>query len=177
MIGVRQRQEEVTHPQPICEEEQRDEKHRKQVDEDREDVARKRGGALERTVEERVSEPRQLLLERRQRRKVGPKLGVRLTDTLVAVGVLRRAVGELDHLVEKRGHHDPADADDDREARDVDHHRGQSERQAKAPVKPLARPVSAAEKSTLTNKTSRTWRTMNRRTTAATVKMANSKPR
>ena len=60
--------------------------------------------------------------------------------SLVAVRVLRRAIGELDHLAEKRRHDDPADADDDREGRDVDHHRGQPERQAKAPVKPLARP-------------------------------------
>ena len=80
-----------------------------------------------------------MFLEWRQRRKVGPKLGVRLTDSVVAVGVFRRAVGELDHLAEKWGHDDPADADDDCEGREVDHHRGQPERQAQAPVKPLAR--------------------------------------
>jgi len=138
MIGMRQREDEVTHPKPIRDEEQRDEKDGKQVDEDREDVARKRGSPFPRTVEDRVSESRQLLLKRRQRREVGLKLNVRLPDSGVAFGVLRRAVGELDHLAEKRGHDNPADADDDGERRDVDHSGGQPERQAKAPVKPLA---------------------------------------
>src|SRR5918994_865459 len=103
---------------------------RSQVDEDREDVARKRRGPLARPVEDPVSEPRQLFLERWQRRKVGPKLGVCLTDPRVALGVLRCAVGELDNLAEQRGHDDPADAYDESEAHDVDQHRRQPERQA-----------------------------------------------
>ena len=140
MIGVRQREDEVADPQPGRQEQQRDEKHGKQVDEDREDVAWKRRSPLAGPIEDRVSEPRELFLERWQRRKVGPKLGVRLTDSLVALGVLRCAVGELDNLAEQRRHDDPADAEDESEACDVDQHRRQPERQARAPVKPLAGP-------------------------------------
>src|SRR5688572_22704782 len=96
MIGMRQRQDEVSDLQPVRQEEERDEEHCEHVDEDREDIARKRGSALACSVEDRVSEARQLLLERRQRREVRAKLGVCLTDSLVALGVLGRALGKLD---------------------------------------------------------------------------------
>ena len=105
MIGMRQREDEVADPEPVCQEQQRDEEHCQEVDEDGEDVPGS-ASTFARPVDDRVSEPRQLLFERWQRRKVGPELGVGLADSLVALGVLRRTVSEFDNLTEQRRYDD-----------------------------------------------------------------------
>lgn len=78
-----------------------------------------------------------------QRRVVVAHALVRVADTLVPLGVLRRPVGELCDLPEERGHDEPAHPDENDERDEVDEYGRQRARQAEVTVEPFARPAES----------------------------------